>query len=104
MIRDEMPRVFVDINKDRLREIVAEALRMMRDYLQEDFGRTDEQVLADLESIIGSNKVATWFFLSIGSTKIPDLVLRVDPKRREVLCKSAFKKKVAAINHMISVL
>jgi hypothetical protein len=36
--------------------------------------------------------------------KIPDLVLRVDLQRKEVLCKSAFKKKVAELNHFISVL
>lgn len=99
-----MPKISVDINKDRIREIVAEALRMIREYLQEDLGRTDEQMLAVLEDILVSNKVASWFFLSIDSKKIPDLMLRVDPKRREVLCKSAFKKKVADINHMISAL
>lgn len=101
MTRDERPPISVDIDKDRIRDIVAEALRMMREYLQEDFGRTDEQVLSDLEDIIGSNKVSTWFFLNIGSKKIPDLLLRVDPVRKEVLCKSAFKKKVARLNHFI---
>jgi hypothetical protein len=104
MIQDKLPIISVDIDKDRIREIVAEALRMMREYLQEDFGRTDAQVLADLEMIIGSNKVSTYFFLSIGSTKIPDLVLRVDPVRKEVLCKSAFRKKVARVNHFIKAL
>lgn len=104
MIRDELPQISVDIDKDRIRDIVAEALRMMREYLQEDFGRTDGQVMADLEAIIGSNRVSTWFFLSIGSTKIPDLVLRVDPVRKEVLCKSGFRKKVAKLNNFIRAL
>lgn len=105
MIRDELPPISVDINKERIREIVEEALKMMHEYLQEKvFGRTDEQILAQLEDVISSNKVTTQIFLTIGSIRIPDLVLRVDPIRKQVLCKSTFKKKVAKLNHFIKVL
>lgn len=105
MIRDELPPISVDIDKDRIREIVEEALRMMHEYLQEKvFGKTDEQILAQLEEVIGSNRVTTQFFLTIGSIRIPDLELRVDPIRKQVLCKSGFKKKVAKLNHFIKVL
>jgi hypothetical protein len=100
MIRE--PTIAVDIDKKRIREIVQESLRLMHEFLQEEFTKTDEQIMADLETIIGSNRVASWFFLTMGSTKIPDLVLRVNPIRKEVLCKSAFKKKVAMLNHFIS--
>ena len=104
MIREELPPISVDIDKERIREIVGEALRMMREYLQEDFGNTDESIMKTLEDVIGSNKVSTQFFLTIGSTKIPDLALRVDPIRKQVLCKSSFRKKVARLNHFIKVL
>jgi len=104
MIREERPPISVDIDKERIREIVSEALRMMHEYLQEDFAYTDEQIMETLENVIGSNKVAAQFFLFIGSAKIPDLVLRVDPIRREVLCKSAFRKKVGRLNNFIKVL
>lgn len=102
MIREQSTSV--DIDSSRIREIVSEALRMMHEYLGEEFTRTDIQIMTDLEAILKSNKVASWFFLTLGSKKIPDLVLRVDPIRREVLCKSAFKKKVAALNHLIKIL
>lgn len=105
MIRDELPPISVDIDKERIREIVGEALRMMHEYLQEKvFGKTDEQILGQLEDVISSNMVTTQIFLTIGSIRIPDLVLRVDPIRKQVLCKSAFKKKVAKLNHFIKVL
>lgn len=104
MTREDRPPILVDIDKERIREIVGEALRMMHEYLQEDFAYTDEQIMKTLEDVIGSNRVASQFFLSIGSNKIPDLVLRVDPVRREVLCKSAFRKKVARLNNFIKVL
>ena len=104
MIREELPQISLDIDRDRLREIVAEALRMMHEYLQEDFGYTDVQILQKLDEVIESGKVSTMFYLPIGSKKIPDLVLRVDPRRRDLLCKSAFKKKVAKLNHLITTL
>lgn len=96
--------ISVDIDKDRIREIVGEAIRMIHENLGGKFFKTKEQILNELETIISSNKVATWFFLIIGSEKIPDLVLRVDPIRKEVLCKSAFRKKVAKLNHLINIL
>jgi hypothetical protein len=41
-----------------------------------------------LEAIIGSNMVSTDFYLLIPLDKIPDLRIRVDPRRKKVLCKS----------------
>lgn len=105
MIREELPPIYVDLDKDRIREIVAEALRMMHEYLQEEeFDRPDSEILGQLDAVIGSNKVTTCFYITIGNKSIPDLLLRVDPVRREVLCKSAFKKKVAKLNHFIKAL
>jgi hypothetical protein len=99
-----MNKIFVDIDRDRIREIVTEALRMIHEYLGGNFHRSKEEVLEQLNIIISSNKVTTQFFLEIGSDKIPDLVLRVDPVRKKVLCKSSFKKKVAKINNLMRIL
>lgn len=96
--------IAVDIDKDRIREIVSEALRMIYENLGGKFHKRKELIMNELEVILSSNKVSTCFFLTIGSERIPDLVLRVDPRRKEVLCKSAFKKKVAKLNHLVSLL
>jgi len=103
MIREVNP-IRVDINKDRLREIVEESLRMLHEYLGGDFVRTDDQIKESLEKILATGKITTQFFLDLGSSKIPDLVLRVDPVRKEVLCKSCFRKKVAKINQFLRIL
>lgn len=105
MIRDELTPIYVDLDRDRIREIVVEALRMMHEYLQEEvFDRPDSKILEQLDEVLGSNKVTTCIYLSVRNKKIPDLILRVDPVRREVLCTSAFKKKVAKLNHFIKAL
>lgn len=103
MIRETNP-IRVDINKERIREIVDESLRMLHEYLGGEFVRTDAQIKESLEKILASNMITTQFFLELGNKKIPDLVLRVDPVRKEVLCKSTFRKKVAKINTFLRIL
>lgn len=96
--------IAVDIDKSRIREVVGEALRIVHDFISEDFKWTDQGVMDQLEVQLASNRVATQFFIPIGCNRMPDLVLRVDPIRREVLCRSALKKRVAELNHLIRVL
>lgn len=103
-MNERKEQIKLDIDRDRLREIASEALRMIHEYLGGEFIYTPEQILEKLDRIISNGKVATVFSLPVGSEKIPDLVLRIDPVRREVLCKSAFKKKVAELNHFINIL
>jgi hypothetical protein len=103
VIREKTP-IQVDIDNDRIREIVGESLRMLHEYLGGEFNRTDEQILQSLEDILKTGRITTQFFLELGSRKIPDLILRVDPVRKEVLCKSSFRKKVAKINYFLRIL
>lgn len=102
MIREEQP--FVDIDEDRIREIVGEALRLIEEYFTEPLDRSIEQILEELDSILKCRKVSSYFFLSLSNKRIPDLSLRVDVRRRKVLCKSSFRKKVAKLNHFIKFL
>jgi len=94
----------IDIDKDRLREIVSEALRMIYEYLGGEYTKTREEVLVELESYIGIDRISTEFFLHVGSRSIPDMKMRVDPRRRKVFLKSSFKKKVAKLNHFVKLL
>lgn len=104
MIREYEPKPQVDIDKDRIRDIVEEAIRMIHEYLGGEFKYTKSDILEALEKILSTEKITTQFFLNIGSLKIPDLVLRVDPIKRKVLCKSSFRKKVGKLNHFMRIL
>jgi len=97
-------KIVLDIDRDRLREIVSESLRIIKDYSGGSFLAVEEDILKNLDDVLDSNMVSTEFFLPIYLDKIPDLTLRIDPRRREVLCISSFKKKVSRINSFIRVL
>ncbi|MBD3261278.1 MAG: hypothetical protein GF334_06270 [Candidatus Altiarchaeales archaeon] len=97
--------LYVDIDRDRIREIVSEALRMIHEYVGGDFILSREEVMEKLEVILKNKRIGSMqFFLPLGSHKIPDMQLRVDPRRKEVLCKSGFKRKVIKINRFLRAL
>jgi len=97
-------KIQVDLDLDRIKTIILEAMRMIHEYLGGEFGRTDEEVLEHVMKVLRTGKVTTKQFVTLGSRKIPDLTLRVDPVRREVLCQSALKKRAAELNHFLSTL
>ena len=104
MRRGELPPIQVDINKDRIREIASESVRMIHEYLGGEFLYTKDQIMDQVENILKSGRITTQFFLNIGSTAIPDLQLRIDPVRKKALCKSSFRRKVAKLNRFIKIL
>lgn len=102
MEREE--KIQVDIDHDRVRTIAAEAIRMIHEYVGGEFTRTPEELMQQVEKILASNKITTQFFINVGCKKIPDLLLRIDPVDKKVLCKSMLTKKVAEINHFMRIL
>lgn len=102
-ISDMTPDIQLDLNRERLREIVDEALRMTKEYMG-DYTRTKEEIVKDLDKFLNNRMISTMFFLKVGCDKIPDLQFRIDPRRRKILGISRFKKKVASLNHLLRVL
>jgi len=97
-------KIDLDIDKDRIREVVEEALRMIYEYLGGEYVLTKKDILKELELFLGNGQISTHFFLKLGSKRIPDLLLRVDPRRRKVLCISSLKKRAAHINYFLRIL
>lgn len=97
-------KIDLDIDKDRIREVVEEALRMIYEYLGGEYVLTKGDVLKELELFLSNGQISTQFFLKVGSKKLMDLMIRVDPRRRKVLCVSRFKKRAADINYFLRIL
>ena len=97
-------KIDLDIDKVRIREIVEEALRMVYEYVGGEYTLSRQDVLKELELFLTNGQISTQFFLKIGSKKIPDLLLRVDPRRKRILGISSLKKRAAHINHFLRIL
>jgi hypothetical protein len=97
-------KIDLDIDKDRIREVVGESLRMVYEYLGGEYTLTKEDIFKELELFLSNGQISTQFFLKLGSKRIPDLLLRVDPRRKKVLCVSSLKKRAAPINYFLRIL
>jgi hypothetical protein len=97
-------KIVLDIDNERLREIFSEALRIIKEYSGGVFTVPEESMTNKLDKVLESNLISTEFIINTPTDKIPDLRIRVSPRKKELLCKSSFKKKVARINRFIKVL
>jgi hypothetical protein len=96
--------ISVDIDIDRIRASVGECLFMINEYFGSQKTISVEKALESLNKILDSGKISVEFFIPLPNSKIPDLILRVDPRRKKLLLKSKYKKKVANLNYFVRVL
>jgi len=94
----------MDIDKDRIKEIVGECVFMINEYHNDQSFISKEKVMSILDKILESNKVSVEFYIPLPNMKLPDLILRVDPRSKKLLLKSKFKKKVSELNHFARIL
>ena len=63
-------RINIDIDKERIREIVEEALRMIYEYVSGEYSIPKEDIMKELELFLGNGQISTKFFLKLGCKKI----------------------------------
>lgn len=94
----------MDINKERIKDIVNECIFMINEYQGDQKFIDKGKVLDTLDKILDSNKISVEFFIPLPNNKMPDLILRIDPRSKKLLLKSKFRKKVNEMNHFVRVL
>jgi hypothetical protein len=99
-----MGAISLDLNRERIREITAEAYDHIITALDTKINKTKVSLLSELETILASNRVSVPVFFKLGVESAPDMVLRVDLRRREVFAMSSFKKKQAKVNQYLKTL
>lgn len=96
--------ISLDLDRNRLREIVGEAYDHILMVLNTKIKKTKISLLSELEAILTSNRVSVPVFFKLGVESAPDMMLRVDLRRREVFAISTFKKKQAKVNQYLKTL
>lgn len=91
----------MDLDKQRLTELVSEALRIIYEFVEGEYTLSKEDVLGQLDRMLSINRISVPFVLSVGSKAIPDLELKVEPRRKRLLCKTSFRKKIAPVNQIL---
>lgn len=94
----------LDVDRDRIREVVSEAYRITREYVDGEFVCTKEQVMESLEKYLSCGLAAATFRIPLGNRHYPDMVLRVDPRRKEVALVSLYRKATGRVNRILRAL
>lgn len=84
--RDGTEGIIIDLDADRIRDIVDVAYTFCTEFLQiPSLNRGREDIMGELNAVLGSHRVSLPFFLDFSSKRMNDFQLRVDPRRKEVL-------------------
>jgi hypothetical protein len=95
----------MDIDVDRLIEMVDAASDFIQEYLQADFSKTKDELVGEVRRVLETNRASVVFFVEYNNTKMNDLVIRIDPRRKRISVVSPrFRRKRIAINGVLSTL
>jgi hypothetical protein len=95
----------MDLDVEGILAKIDAASDFIQEYLAADFEKTKEELLSEAKAILSTNRTAMPFHLGYSNTKMHDLSLKVDPKRKRITAKSPrFKRKRAAINGVLRIL
>ena len=103
-MREDNP-ITVDIDKERILEIVEISYDFILEFSNCSFFKSKEDTLSELARILNSNRITTTILLDFSNTYIEDLQLRINIRRKQVLgITGKFRKKKNKINSFLRTL
>jgi hypothetical protein len=97
-------KIELDIDRVRIRDILAEAHRGCSDLLGVTFSITIEDLLMKINPFLDSNRVSIPVVLPLPSRKYPELMLEVNLRRRKIFARMQSGSKQALVNHFLKTL
>jgi hypothetical protein len=94
-------KIFLDLDRDRIKTILGEAYKISHDYLQTDFEVSLEDFVASINPYLDSNRVSVPIQLSLNSKKYPGMLIEVDLRQKKVFARVHPKVVQAMLNHML---
>lgn len=108
MSNTPLDRVFVDIDRDRIRTILLETYRTTRDVLGIEIEIAEEEFVRQVEPYLESNRISLPVFLGLPNQKYPGLQIEVNLRRAKVFARIPSHRRVhpkqAFLNRYLKVL
>lgn len=93
----------LDIDRDRVKAILAEAYQNCSDVLGVEFGLTQEQFVARINVFLESNRVASVPIpINLPSKRYPELIIEVNIQKKSVIARMVNKKLQAHLNRFLT--
>ena len=96
--------IALDLDRVRIRDILAEAYKGCADLLGTEFDVTMDVFVSKIEPYLASNRVSIPVQVSLPSRRYPELKIDVDLRQRKVFARMASKSKQAMVNYFLKTL
>ena len=103
-MREPDNKIFLDLDRDRIKTVIREAYKISREFLETDFLVTADQFVSGIDPYLESNRVSLPVQLSLPSKKYGEMRLDVDLRRKKVFARLHPSGKQAQLNHILKTL
>lgn len=99
---EEKYDIYLDIDRQRIREIIAEAYNICKLTLGADFGISQEDFVKKIDPYLDSNRITVPVTLNLPSRKCSDLRLEVDFRKKSIFARTYMKPKQVLLNRYLT--
>jgi len=100
--KNEVYKIEIDLDRDRIRTILSEAYVICRDILEVTFDITCEEFVSRASPYLDSNRVSTLFRVGLPSRNYPELLIEVDPRKKSLISRMHNKDKRVLLNRYLT--
>jgi hypothetical protein len=104
MIRDDIYKIELDLDKNRIRTVLAETYNICKDFLDTEILISGDQFVNQIDPFLNSNRVSIPVQIPLPCKKYPGTLIEVDLRRKKVFARMASSKLQAKLNHFLTVL
>jgi len=102
-VEDEIYRIKLDIDRDRIKTILQETYNICKDVLEVDFKITADIFVSNIDKYLNSNRVASVpVSLNLPSQKYPELVIEVNFQKKSIIARMLNRKKRILLNRYLT--
>jgi hypothetical protein len=104
MKEPEIYKIELDLDRDRIRTVLAEAYEICKDFLNVAFDIEKDQFVSRIDPFLNSNRVSIPILLDLPNKSYPGMKIEIDLRRRKSKVWMFPKSKQATLNHLLKAL
>ena len=103
-MNDEVYRIELDLDRNRIRTILLETYRICKDILEvPEFNITADVFVAGIDKFLNSNRIAVVpVFLNLPSKKYPELRIDINFQKKSIIARMLNRKKRILLNRYLT--
>lgn len=99
---NEVYKIELDLDRDRIRIILREAYRVCGETLGVKFDITVDEFVSKINTHLESNRVAVPVLLSLPSYSYPDMGIEVNIRKKKLIARMEHRKKRILLNRYLT--